>query len=102
MKIYSDQFNILEFYGYPSYQQNIINEWDDFWKRGDKSVKRFFEEILNRAEKKFGKKIMDNKIVFKLRLENSDSIIYAGYKDGIYKISLSAKSESLLKLTYET
>jgi hypothetical protein len=99
MTIFAHNFDILEFWGYPSFQQNIIAEYDEFNHRGDKSVKRFFDEILKTAEKLFDKKnLMDNKVVFKLQLKGTTTIIYCGYKDNMYRISLSANSESLRKL----
>ena len=99
MTIFAHNFEILEFWGYPSYQQDIIAEYNEFDKTGDKSVKRFFDEILKTAEKMFDKKnLMDNKVVFKLQMKGSDTIIYCGYKDNNYRISLSANSESLRKL----
>ena len=99
MTIFSYNFIILEYWGYPSYQQDVIAEYDEFHNHGDKSVKRFFEEILEMAENKFNKRnLMDNKVVFKLQMKTADTIIYCGYKDSIYRISLSAKSESLRKL----
>ena len=99
MTIFAHNFEIIEFWGYPSYQQDIIAEYDEFHNRGDKSVKRFFDEILKTAEKLFNKKnLMDNKVVFKLQMKETNTIIYCGYKDNNYRISLSAKSESLRKL----
>ena len=99
MTIFASNFEIIEFWGYPSYQQNIIAEYDEFHNSGDKSVKRFFDEILKTAEQLFDKKnLMDNKVVFKLQMKNSNTIIYCGYKDNCYRISLSANSETLRKL----
>ena len=99
MTIFAHNFNIIEFWGYPSFQYDIIAEYNEFDKTGDKSVKRFFDEILKNAEKLFDKKnLMDNKVVFKLKMKNSETIIYCGYKDSCYRISLSARSESLRKL----
>jgi len=98
MTIFAHDFKIIEFWGYPSYQYNIIAEYNEWEKKGDKSVQRFFEEILKMAEKLYGKNLMDNKIVFKLQMKGSSTIIYCGYKDNKYRISLSAKTESLRKL----
>ena len=99
MTIFAHNFKIMAFYGYPSFQQDIIAEYNEYENRGDKSVKRFFNEILKTAETVFNKKnLMDNKIVFKLKMKNSDTIIYCGYKDNCYRISLSAYSESLRKI----
>ncbi len=99
MSIYPDSFEIVAFYGYPSYQQNIVAEFDEYQNRGDKSVMRFFNEILKKAEKLFGKKnLMDNKIVFKLQLKDTGTVIYCGYKDNSYRISLSATTDSFKKL----
>ncbi len=100
MTIFAHNFEILNFFGYPSYQQDIIAEYDEWENCGDKSVKKFFDEILKRANEISNKNLMDNKIVFKLKMKNSDTIIYCGYKDNCYRISLSANSESLKKIDF--
>jgi len=94
MTIYPHNFVIVKFYGYPSYQHGILNEYDEWENRGDKSVKRFFEEILKRAEKSLNNKLMDNKVVFELQLKGTNTVIYCGYKDNKYRISFGMTTET--------
>ncbi len=95
MTIYPNNFVIVKFYGYPSYQHAILNEYDECENYGDKSVKRFFEEILKQAEESLNQKLMDNKVVFELRLKgNTNTVIYCGYKDNKYRISFGMTTET--------
>ena len=98
MTTYPDHFSIVRFFGYPSYQQEVIASYNEYEKRGDPSVKRFFEQILERAEKLTNSHLMDNKIVFELHHNITNTTIYCGYKDNEYRISLMMSSESLKKL----
>lgn len=102
MTVHSTDFEILEFMGYPSFQQSIIAEYDEWEKRGDIRVKRFFENILKKAEKSHPH-LMDNKVVFKIRFvsEENPVILYVGYKDNHYRISLTAYTESSKKINFK-
>ena len=89
-------FKIEAFYGYPTYQQNIVNFYDESENHGSPAIKRFFHQILDTAEEMTGKHLMDNKIAFKLSLKDDPkTVVYIGYKDNKYSLSLSVKSESM-------
>lgn len=95
MKIFASDFNIVEFFPYPSIVLYPISIYDDMWHKGkgDPWVKDFFERILNMAEVMYDQKFMDNKIAFHITHKNvPNSSLYVGYKDGIYRIGLLAKN----------
>ena len=97
-----DDFKPIAFYGYPSYQSYIFSEYNELEDKGEKGAKRFFEKVLKDVEHQVGKKLMDNKIVIKLQFNrNPSTIIYCGYKDGYYRLSLEAQSESFVKLNLQ-
>ena len=88
----SKVFSVEKFYSYPTsvvYRIANYNEQDLNKHCGDKNVKKFFDEILKYANEKTGKNLMDNKIAFKIRFKDTDSVLYVGYKDNIWSIGLS-------------
>lgn len=82
-----NRFKILEFFSYPcsvvdrtaTYEENGFHG-----TRGDKSVKEFFEAVLNEAQKITGRQLMDNKIAFKVADNRNGRTFYVGYKDNIW------------------
>ena len=94
MTVYADSFDVLEFYPYPSYVQNILTEYNEWDRCGEKSVKRFFESVLNTTNIAVGHNLMDNKIAMKIRHRSTGTILYTGYKDNRYIIGLSLMTES--------
>lgn len=98
MNIYlqPEDLEVLSFYPYPSCILCDIAEYDEMWNEGtgDKHCKSLFNTICKMAEAKYGCQLMDNKIAFKFRHIPSDTILYIGYKDGIYKVGLKVFNES--------
>lgn len=97
MYINIENFNITEFYRYPSYVNTVINEYDEMWHSkptGDKGVKRLFESALSVVSKKLGRDVTDNKIAFKLVHKGTGREIIVGYKDGCYRIGLDVFCEA--------
>lgn len=95
MKIFPSDFEITEFFPYPSVILYDIASYDDIWNKGkgDPWVKDFFEHILNMAEMVHNTKFMDNKIAFHIvHKKVPGSSLYVGYINGIYKIGLSARN----------
>lgn len=87
MKFDPKRFTIIEFFSYPCsvVDRTITYEENGFHgTRGDKSVKEFFEAVLNEACKITGRHLMDNKIAFKVIDNNTKSTFYVGYKDNIW------------------
>ena len=99
----ADNFDILEFYPYPSSVQYRIAEcnclFDNF--KGDIKVKNIFDNILAKANKMTGRDLMDNKISFKVRHIPTDTILYIGFKDNIYAIGLKVWQEFNEKYVFD-
>lgn len=87
-----ENFKVLEFYYYPTVVIRRIVEYDDGFHanspHNDEDVKDLFEELLKVAEKKIGKKLMDNKIAIKVLYKPTKTIFYVGYKDWNWSIGL--------------
>ena len=95
MKIFASDFNVVEFFPYPSIILYSISSYDVMWNpgKGDPWVKDFFDHIVNMAEVMYDQKFMDNKIAFHIvHKKVPGSSLYVGYKDGIYRIGLLAKN----------
>ena len=88
-----DNFKIVEFYPYPSYIQYEIASYDDWAKRGDMTIKKFFERVLEKAEELTGYILRDNKIAFKIIHKPTGTTLYVGYKDNNYRIGMGVWSE---------
>ena len=88
-----DNFKIVEFYPYPSYIQYEIASYDDWAKRGDMTIKKFFERVLEKAEELTGYILRDNKIAFKIIHKPTGTTLYIGFKDNIYKIGMGVWTE---------
>jgi len=83
----SNRFTILEFFSYPCSVVNrtVTYEENGFHgTHGDKSVKDFFEAVLKTSDEILGKKLMDNKIAFKIYDNETKDTFYVGYKDNIW------------------
>jgi len=89
------ELEVLKFYPYPSHVRYDIAEYDELWHEntGDRHVKQLFELVRDMAEIKHNRRFMDNKVAFKFRHIASDTILYVGYKDGIYKVGLNAYND---------
>ena len=83
------RFTVLEFYSYPC---SVVDRTDEYEEggfhgtRGDESIKEFFKEVLEEARKITGKRLMDNKIAFRVADNKNGYSFYVGYKDNIYCI----------------
>ena len=81
------RFTIIEFFSYPC---SVVDRTDTYEENGfhgthgDPSVKEFFEAVLAEAQKITGRHLMDNKIAFKVRDNETPAIFYVGYKDNIW------------------
>lgn len=101
MKIFASDFNIVEFFPYPSVVIYEISSYDDMQHKGkgDPWIKDFFDEVVNMAEMTYERKFMDNKIAFRITHKKlPDSSLYVGYKDGIYRIGLSVKNSNNISI----
>ena len=89
MKFDPNRFTVIEYFSYPcsvidrmeTYEENGVHG-----TRGDKSVKEFFEGVLEEARKITGKHLMDNKIAFKVADNVDQKLFFVGYKDNIWSI----------------
>ena len=96
--VYSDSFDVLEFYPYASFIQEQIVVYNELEKLGENHVKQLFDDLFEIAKSKNDKVYIDNKIAMKIRGCNTGTILYIGYKDGIYSIGLSMYTESSRKI----
>lgn len=90
-----NDLNVIEFYPYPSVVLYTLGMYDDIWSpgTGDKKVKILFEKVLEKANKEHSTNFLDNKIAFKFKHIPTKTMLYVGYKDGIYRLGLSVKQE---------
>mgnify|MGYP003309981564 CR=1 FL=1 len=92
-----EDFEVKEFYMYPTSVLHRIVEFDNGFHENSpnnvEDVKDFFEEILNVANKKLNKNLMDNKIAFKVVHIPTGTLFYIGLKDGIYRFGFGVKQE---------
>ena len=85
----------VKFYHYPTCVVDRIVEFEEtfgnkpHFDRGNKDVKKFFEDCLKYAEEKLGRHLMDNKIAMKVVVPDTGQYFFVGYKDNIYTIGLS-------------
>lgn len=88
-----DDFEIKEFYRYPTCVVHRIVEFDNGFHKNSpnnvEDVKDFFEEILKVANKKLNTELMDNKIAFKLIHKPTNIVFYLGYKDWNWSLGLA-------------
>lgn len=87
---YPENFELLEYYSYPCCVIERIVEFEEgiTTPRGDRGVKNFFESVLEEAREITGKRLMDNKIAFKIKHKRTGYIFYVGYKDNIWCLGL--------------
>jgi len=87
-----NNFEILEFYSYPTTIVHRMVEYDEGFHKNSpdnvEDVKDFFEDVLKYAENKLGKSLMDNKVAFKILYKPTNTIMYVGYKDWNWTIGL--------------
>lgn len=80
-----EDFKVIEFYRYPTCIVRRIVEFDNGFHEGSpdnvEDVKDLFEELLKIAEKKVGKRLMDNKVAMKVVYKPTNAEFYIGYKD---------------------
>lgn len=94
---------ILEFYPYPSHVSIEIAEYDEFInKRGDHHVKELFEAILSKANKEYNRNFLDNKIAFKIRHVPTNTTLFVGMKDSVYRVGLKVENENDWKVVLKS
>ena len=89
-----DNFEIKEFYHYPTCVVNRIAEWDEGFHKGysglDEDVKDLFNKLLEKTEQLLSKKhLMDNKIAIKVVYKPTGHEFFIGYKDWNWCLGLS-------------
>ena len=99
-----DNFEVLAFYPYPSVVLHRMSEYTELFgqkcgKCGDRHVKQMFDGILKKAEAMKGKRLMDNKIAFKVLYVPTNTILYIGYKDNTWSVGLSVNQEYNKEIT---
>lgn len=96
--VYFNSFDVLEFYPYPSFIQEQIAVYNEIENLGEKHVMQLFDDLFEIAKNKNDKIYINNKIVMKIRGRSTGTILYIGYKDGIYSIGLSMYTQSSQKI----
>jgi len=88
----SKDFEIKEFYRYPTTVVHRIVEWDEGFHKNSpdnvEDVKDLFEDLFKIVEKKIGKYLRDNKIAMKVIYKPTNTEFYIGYKDWNWSIGL--------------
>lgn len=88
----SSDFEIKEFYYYPTCVVYRIAEWDEGFHKGysglNEDVKDLFHELLKEVSEKVGKDLWDNKIAMKIIHKPTNTVFYIGYKDWNWSIGL--------------
>ena len=87
-------FDVKEFYHYPTAVVHRIVEWDEGFHKGapglDEDVKDLFNDLLEEVEKKLNKKyLMDNKVAIKVIYKPTGHEFFIGYKDWNWSIGLA-------------
>ena len=97
-----DNFEVLAFYPYPSVVLYSLSEYTEIFgkKNGDRHVKQLFDGILKKAEAMKGKRLIDNKIAFKVLYVPTNTILYIGYKDNTWSVGLSVNQEYNKEITF--
>lgn len=88
-----EDYNILNFYGYTTFIQNVISEYSEHDGRGHIQTKWFVKKLIEEGSKKAGLDLSDNKIAFKILHIETGTILYAGFKDGVYRIGLTCRQQ---------
>lgn len=85
-------FEVKEFYRYPTAVIHRIVEWDEgFYPGGNEDVKNLFNKLLENTASKLNKHIrdlQDNKIAIKVIYKPTNTEMYIGYKDYNWSIGL--------------
>lgn len=95
MNIFYDpsEFQVLEFYHYPTCVTGRIVEWDEGFHEGapglNEDVKDLFDTLIDELEYSTGKQLRDNKVAMKVKYLPTDTIFYLGYKDWNWSLGLS-------------
>ncbi len=88
----SDDFEVKEFYKYPTTVVRRIVEWDEGFHKNSRNnvedVKNLFDDLLKIAEEKTGKDLRDNKIAMKIIYKPTNTEFYIGYKDWNWSLGL--------------
>lgn len=81
----ADDFDIKEFYRYPTCVVYRIAEYDEgFHPGGNEDVKNLFNALLSYTADKLNihiRELQDNKIAIKVIYKPTNTIMYIGYKD---------------------
>lgn len=87
----ADHFTVEAYLPYPSVVRDKLNEYDEFIRpSGDRHVKLFFEQICEKVKNIYCRDYFDNKIAFRVRHNETGTILYVGYKDNTWSIGLTA------------
>lgn len=91
MQVLINNFEVTEFYLYPTCVIHRLVEWDEFGgaARGDDDIKELFNELLTQTEKRLGKNLHDNKIAMKVTYKPTGHEFYIGYKDWKWALGLA-------------
>lgn len=88
----SKDFEVKEFYGYPTTVVYRIVEWDEGFHKNSpnniEDVKDLFNDLLKTAEEKIGKDLRDNKIAMRIIHKPTNTEFYIGYKDWNWSLGL--------------
>lgn len=92
VSLFVTNFSVEAYLPYPTVVYHRLNEYCEFDDRGCKRVKIFVELLREKVKEEQGKDYFDNKIAYRIRHNESGTILYAGYKDGTWSIGLDAKN----------
>lgn len=88
-----DDFEVKEFYRYPTTVVYRIVEWDEGFHKNSpnnvEDVKDLFEELLKVAEEKTCLVLRDNKIAMRVIYKPTNTEFYVGYKDWNWCLGLA-------------
>ena len=88
-----DNFEVKEFYSYPTTVVNRIAEWDEGFHAGahglNEDVKELFDILLEDAELRLERDLHDNKIALKVLYKPTNTEMYIGYKDWNWSVGLA-------------
>lgn len=87
--IHSENFEIVEFYCYPTCVVARIAEYSTDG-HGDEDIKDLFDELIAQAEQCLNRRdLRDNKVAMKVIYKPTGHVFYVGYKDWKWALGLA-------------
>lgn len=94
----ADNFELKEFYQYPTTVIHRIVEFDEGFHANSpdnvEDVKELFLELIDKAEAMTNRSLRDNKVAMRVIYKPTNTEFYIGYKDWNYSLGLSLNSYS--------